>query len=106
MRPSLAIGDFSQTTHLSVKTLRYYHRIGQLLQPADVDPGTGHRRFANDFFYVVGGHETPDETLWRAEIGWPIFHTGQVLHRQPELPQPDPTPQAPERKRKPRSQSR
>ena len=44
MRPSLAIGDFSRATHLSVKTLRHYHHIG-LLEPADVDPDTGHRRY-------------------------------------------------------------
>jgi DNA-binding transcriptional MerR regulator len=44
MRPSLAIGDFSRATHLSVKTLRHYHRIG-LLVPADVDADTGHRRY-------------------------------------------------------------
>jgi DNA-binding transcriptional MerR regulator/effector-binding domain-containing protein len=44
MSASLAIGDFSRATHLSVKSLRHYHRIG-LLEPADVDPGTGHRRY-------------------------------------------------------------
>jgi DNA-binding transcriptional MerR regulator len=44
---TLAIGDFSRATHLSVKTLRYYHDIG-LLEPADVDPGTGYRRYAPD----------------------------------------------------------
>lgn len=27
-------------------------------------------------FYVVGAHDTDDETLWRTEIGWPICHTG------------------------------
>lgn len=47
MPSSLAIGDFSRATHLSVKTLRHYHRIG-LLVPADVDPGTGHRRYGTD----------------------------------------------------------
>jgi DNA-binding transcriptional MerR regulator len=26
--------------------------------------------------YLVGRHDTPDETAWRTEIGWPIFHTG------------------------------
>jgi DNA-binding transcriptional MerR regulator len=26
--------------------------------------------------YVVGRHDTLDETAWRTEIGWPIFHTG------------------------------
>jgi DNA-binding transcriptional MerR regulator len=47
MSSSLAIGDFSRATHLNIKTLRHYHRIG-LLVPADVDPGTGHRRYATD----------------------------------------------------------
>jgi effector-binding domain-containing protein len=27
-------------------------------------------------FYVVGAHDTADQTLWHTEIGWPIFHTG------------------------------
>ena len=43
----MAIGDFSQATHLSVKTLRYYHRVG-LLEPAEVDPTTGHRRYTTE----------------------------------------------------------
>ena len=47
MPSSLAIGDFSRATHLNIKTLRHYHRIG-LLVPADVDPGTGHRRYGTD----------------------------------------------------------
>ena len=41
---ALTIGDFSRATHLSVKTLRYYHRVG-LLAPADVDADTGYRRY-------------------------------------------------------------
>jgi len=28
-------------------------------------------------YYLIGPHETLDETQWRTEIGWPIFHTGQ-----------------------------
>jgi DNA-binding transcriptional MerR regulator len=44
---SLAIGDFSRATHVNIKTLRHYHRIG-LLEPAQVDPGTGHRRYGTD----------------------------------------------------------
>jgi len=44
---SLTIGDFSRATHLSIKTLRYYHRV-QLLEPAQVDPGTGYRRYTTD----------------------------------------------------------
>ncbi|HEY6478932.1 MAG TPA: MerR family transcriptional regulator [Streptosporangiaceae bacterium] len=47
MPSSLAIGDFSRATHLTIKTLRHYHRIG-LLEPAQVDPGTGHRRYGTD----------------------------------------------------------
>lgn len=47
MTPSLAIGDFSRATHLNIKTLRHYHRIG-LLEPAHVDPETGHRRYGTD----------------------------------------------------------
>jgi DNA-binding transcriptional MerR regulator len=42
----LTIGDFSRVTFLSVKTLRHYHRAG-LLQPADVDPVTGYRRYTS-----------------------------------------------------------
>jgi len=26
-------------------------------------------------YYLVGPHETADATLWRTEIGWPIFQT-------------------------------
>jgi len=47
MSSSLAIGDFSRATHLNIKTLRHYHRIG-LLVPAHVDPDTGHRRYGTD----------------------------------------------------------
>ena len=44
MSASLTIGDFSRATHLSIKTLRHYHRV-MLLEPADVDPATGYRRY-------------------------------------------------------------
>jgi DNA-binding transcriptional MerR regulator len=47
MSSSLAIGDFSRATHLNIKTLRHYHRIG-LLEPAQVDPDTGHLRYGTD----------------------------------------------------------
>jgi DNA-binding transcriptional MerR regulator/effector-binding domain-containing protein len=42
-----AIGDFSRATHLNIKALRHYHRIG-LREPAEVDPFTGHRRYTTD----------------------------------------------------------
>jgi DNA-binding transcriptional MerR regulator len=41
----LSIGDFSRATHLTVKTLRHYHQVG-LLEPPDIDPQTGYRRYA------------------------------------------------------------
>jgi DNA-binding transcriptional MerR regulator len=42
---SLTIGDFARATHLSAKTLRHYHELG-LLVPAEVDAGSGYRRYA------------------------------------------------------------
>jgi DNA-binding transcriptional MerR regulator/effector-binding domain-containing protein len=43
MQP-LTIGAFSRLTHLSIKTLRYYHEVG-LLEPAVVDPDSGYRYY-------------------------------------------------------------
>jgi DNA-binding transcriptional MerR regulator len=39
------IGEFSRTTHLSVKALRHYHDLG-LLEPAAIDRATGYRAYA------------------------------------------------------------
>jgi DNA-binding transcriptional MerR regulator len=47
MPTSLAIGEFSRATHLSVKTLRYYHRLG-LLIPAEIDPDSSYRRYTTE----------------------------------------------------------
>jgi len=47
MPAALTIGDLSRATHLSVKTLRHYHRVG-LLVPADIDADTGYRRYTVD----------------------------------------------------------
>jgi len=44
---TIGIGDFSRATHLTIKTLRHYHRIG-LLEPAEVDEFTGYRRYGTD----------------------------------------------------------
>jgi len=44
MSDTLTIGDFSLMTHLSIKTLRYYHQVG-LLEPTDIDPNTGYRHY-------------------------------------------------------------
>ena len=45
MGTRLSIGEFSGITMLSVKTLRRYHKAG-LLEPAEVDPGTGYRYYS------------------------------------------------------------
>jgi len=42
---TLAIGDFSRATFLSVRMLRHYHELG-LLVPVDVDADSGYRRYA------------------------------------------------------------
>jgi DNA-binding transcriptional MerR regulator len=47
MPASLAIGDFSRATHLTVKTLRHYHETG-LLEPAQIDTQTGYRRYTTE----------------------------------------------------------
>ncbi|MGC2190787.1 MAG: MerR family transcriptional regulator [Candidatus Dormiibacterota bacterium] len=44
MPDTLTIGEFSRVTHLSVKSLRHYQKVG-LLEPVDVDPGTGYRHY-------------------------------------------------------------
>lgn len=41
----LSIGDFSRATHLSVKTLRYYHQEG-VLAPLEIDGSSGYRRYS------------------------------------------------------------
>jgi DNA-binding transcriptional MerR regulator len=52
MSTSLAIGDFSRATHLTVKTLRHYHETG-VLEPAQVDPQTGYRRYTTEQIQVA-----------------------------------------------------
>ena len=42
MKTSYSIGEFSQITGLSVKTLRFYHEKG-ILAPTSVDDATGYR---------------------------------------------------------------
>jgi DNA-binding transcriptional MerR regulator len=47
MADTLTIGDFSRITHLSVKTLRHYQKVG-LLEPVKVDPRTGYRHYTTE----------------------------------------------------------
>src|SRR6185503_20198162 len=44
MKNSYNIGEFSQVTGLSVKTLRFYHERGILI-PSSVDSATGYRSY-------------------------------------------------------------
>ncbi|SRR6266511_2750476 len=44
MKTSYSIGEFSQVTGLSVKTLRFYHEKG-ILVPSSVDQTTGYRSY-------------------------------------------------------------
>ena len=72
MRPGLSIGDFSQITHLSVKTLRRYHEAG-LLPPAEVDPDTGYR------YYALTQVPTAQVIRRFRELGMPVREVGEVL---------------------------
>jgi len=47
MKTSYSIGEFSQVTGLSVKTLRFYHEKGILL-PSSVDEASGYRFYGAD----------------------------------------------------------
>ncbi len=47
MTTDVTIGEFSRMTHLTVKTLRHYHRVG-LLEPSEIDPRTGYRHYSTD----------------------------------------------------------
>jgi DNA-binding transcriptional MerR regulator len=75
---SLTIGDFSRATHLSIKTLRYYHRV-RLLEPASVDPDTGYRHYAADQIPVA-------QVIRRfRDLDMPVEQIQAVL-RAPDLP--------------------
>ncbi|MGL6173099.1 MAG: MerR family transcriptional regulator [Cellulosilyticaceae bacterium] len=47
MKSLLSIGEVSQITHLTIQTLRHYHRIG-LLVPKYIDPQSGYRYYSLD----------------------------------------------------------
>jgi DNA-binding transcriptional MerR regulator len=48
----VTIGDFAKASQLSVKTLRHYHEVG-LLIPAEIDAGSGYRRYTTDQIAVA-----------------------------------------------------
>jgi DNA-binding transcriptional MerR regulator/effector-binding domain-containing protein len=68
----LSIGDFSRATHMTIKTLRHYHEIG-LLTPAEVDPGSGYRRYGADQIPVA-------QVIHRfRDLGMPLEEIQSVL---------------------------
>ncbi len=78
MTSSLAIGDFARATHLSIKALRNYHRLG-LLEPAEVDEFSGYRRYTTA--------QIPTAQIIRRfrDLDMPLEQIGAVLSA-PDLP--------------------
>jgi DNA-binding transcriptional MerR regulator len=78
MPGSLTIGDFSRVTFLSVKTLRYYHQVG-LLEPAEIDPVTGYRRYASDQIPIA-------QVIRRfRDLDMPLDDIGSVLRARDQV---------------------
>jgi DNA-binding transcriptional MerR regulator len=77
MTARLSIGDFSRMSYLSVKTLRHYHETG-LLEPAEVDPENGYRR------YDTSQVQTAQVIRRFRELGMPIDEVKAVL-RAPDV---------------------
>jgi DNA-binding transcriptional MerR regulator len=68
----LTIGAFSRLTHLSIKTLRYYHQVG-LLEPAVVDPDSGYR------YYRPGQAQSAHLVRRFRDLGLPVVGVKAVL---------------------------
>ncbi|HEX3513506.1 MAG TPA: MerR family transcriptional regulator [Trebonia sp.] len=68
----LTIGAFSRLTHLSIKTLRYYHEVG-LLEPAVVDPDSGYR------YYRPGQAQSAHMVRRFRDLGLPVADVKAVL---------------------------
>jgi DNA-binding transcriptional MerR regulator/effector-binding domain-containing protein len=68
----LTIGAFSRLTHLSIKTLRYYHEVG-LLEPAVVDPESGYR------YYRPGQAHSAHLVRRFRDLGLPVADVKAVL---------------------------
>jgi DNA-binding transcriptional MerR regulator len=68
----VGIGDFSRMTFVSVKALRHYHELG-LLAPAEVDPGSGYRR------YDLAQVPTAQVIRRLRELGMPLDEVREVM---------------------------
>ena len=77
MASSLPIGDFSRATHMSIKTLRHYHRAYGALATHVTQHALAVDGPIREY-YLSGRYDTPDESAWRTEIGWPIFQTSST----------------------------
>lgn len=72
MKVSYSIGEFSQITGLSVKTLRFYHERG-ILVPSSVDDATGYR------FYDAAKVEKARVIMWLRQMEFSIEDIAAVL---------------------------
>ena len=72
MAVALTIGEFSQITHLGIKTLRRYHEAG-LLEPAHVDQHTGYR------YYSLDQVPTAQVIHRFRELGMPVREVGALV---------------------------
>jgi DNA-binding transcriptional MerR regulator/effector-binding domain-containing protein len=72
MKTSYSIGEFSQITGLSVKTLRFYHEKGILI-PSSVDEATGYR------FYDAGKVEKARVIMRLRQMEFSIEDIAAVL---------------------------
>jgi len=72
MKNSYSIGEFSQVTGLSVKTLRFYHEKG-ILVPSSVDEATGYR------FYDAGKIEKARVIMRLRQMEFAIEDIAAVL---------------------------
>lgn len=68
----LSIGEFSRTTSLTVKTLRYYHDLG-ILVPERTDNLTGYRYYSEQAFYRA------DAILILKELGFTLNEIKSIL---------------------------
>jgi predicted transcriptional regulator YdeE len=68
----LKIGDFSKLAQVSVKTLRYYGRLG-LLKPAWIDRFTGYR------YYTIDQLSQLNRILALKDLGFSLEQIAQVL---------------------------
>lgn len=74
----LPIGELSRASGLTVSALRFYDREG-LLVPADVDPGTGYRRYSP-------GQVRPARLLaGMRRVGMPLAEMAAVLAALPDV---------------------